>query len=72
MQDDVYLTAAQVRARYGDISDVALWNWLNKRDEGFVKPIYISRRRYWLLRDLEAFEASRARSREVPDVAAMA
>jgi predicted DNA-binding transcriptional regulator AlpA len=57
--DDRYLTAKQVRARYGDVSDMWLWRRL-KDDSRFPKPIEICRRRYWRLSDLLVWERSRA------------
>ena len=39
------ITATQVRALCGDISDMTLWRWINERD--FPKPVYIARRRFW-------------------------
>jgi predicted DNA-binding transcriptional regulator AlpA len=42
-----YLRAAQVRARYGGISDMTLWRWLNSPTLGFPKPIRIRRDRLW-------------------------
>lgn len=36
-----------VRELCGGVSDMTLWRWLNERDIGFPKPIYIAGRRYW-------------------------
>jgi hypothetical protein len=53
------LTAAQVKRRYGGVSD--LWLWRRLRDEsGFPKPIFICRRRFWRLSALIAWERSRS------------
>ena len=52
-----YLTAAQVRARFGNISDMSLWRWINSSQLNFPKPIYINRRRFFredLVLDWEA------------------
>jgi hypothetical protein len=52
---------AQVRSRYGGVSDM----WVERRlkgDLGFPKPVYISKRRYWRLDDLITWERSLARS----------
>jgi hypothetical protein len=61
---DVFLTAKQVRARYGDASDMWIWRQLHKAKDGlFPKPLVINTRRYWRLSELETYErlmASRA------------
>src|SRR5262245_26005409 len=53
--DDKFLSAAQVRARYGGVSDM----WLSRRlrdDSGFPSPMVIEGRRFWKLSDLVAWE----------------
>src|SRR5688572_30119069 len=55
-----YLSAAQVRIRYGGVSDMALWRWLHDRDLGFPAPIRIKGRRFWLVSSLIAWELTRA------------
>jgi predicted DNA-binding transcriptional regulator AlpA len=54
-----YLNAAQVRTRYGGVSDMALWRWLHDEDLGFPKPFRINRRRFWKVSDLTAWERTR-------------
>jgi predicted DNA-binding transcriptional regulator AlpA len=54
-----YLNAAQVRTRYGGVSDMALWRWLQDGDLGFPKPIRINRRRFWKASDLTTWERRR-------------
>ena len=53
----IFLTARQVRARYGGVSH--LWIFRKQRDHGF--PMHATRfggqRRHWLLSDLEEWEA---------------
>ncbi len=44
-QPNRYLTATQVRARFGDISDMTLWRWLQDETLAFPKPMVIKRRR---------------------------
>jgi len=44
----IYLNAAQVRTRYGGMSDMALWRWLQDETLGFPKPLVINNRRFWL------------------------
>jgi predicted DNA-binding transcriptional regulator AlpA len=51
-----YLTAAQVRARFGGISDMSLWRWLQDEQLGFPRPLIINRRRFFRLDQIEAFE----------------
>jgi hypothetical protein len=54
---EVYLTAPQVRQRYGNKSDMWLWRML--RDEpNFPRPTIIRRQRYFRLRDLVAYETA--------------
>ena len=52
----VYLTSKQVRERYGGISDMSLWRWLNNPALSFPKPLVINRRRFFALSGLEKFE----------------
>jgi hypothetical protein len=61
--NDVFLSAAQVRRRYGGVSDMTLHRWLRNLDLGFCRPIMISKRRYWRLSDLEEFERRRVGER---------
>lgn len=51
----IFLPSAAVRARYDDASDM----WIDRRlkdDSGFPKPIYIAKRRFWRVTDLETWE----------------
>ena len=64
-----YLTAGQLRARYGGRSDM----WLDrimKRDAAFPRPISIGRYRYWDLGAIEAYDRNVAAKRDPRDVAA--
>ncbi|MBW7968617.1 hypothetical protein [Bradyrhizobium sp. BR 10289] len=54
----LYLSAAQVRQRYGNISDMTLWRWL--KNNSFPAPRKINGRRYWDAADLDAWDAGRA------------
>lgn len=56
-----YLTASNVRKRYGDISDMTLWRWLNDPKLHFPRPIVINRRRLFPRAELETWERARAR-----------
>ena len=55
-------TAASVRARYDDISDMTLWRWLQDEELDFPKPILIKGRRYWRLSDLDTWDKAQAAS----------
>jgi predicted DNA-binding transcriptional regulator AlpA len=59
-QDEVFLTAPQVRRRYGGLSDMALWRWLNNPALGFPQPVDIGGRRYFKLSELQKFETQAA------------
>jgi predicted DNA-binding transcriptional regulator AlpA len=59
-QDEVFLPAPQVRRRYGNISDMALWRWLNDPELGFPQPVDIGGRRYFRLSQLQEFETQAA------------
>jgi predicted DNA-binding transcriptional regulator AlpA len=52
---EVFLTAPQVRQRYGNKSDMWLWRVLREEPE-FPKPIVIRKQRYFRLCDLIAYE----------------
>ena len=67
MTDGVFLSAAQVRRRYGDVSDMTLWRWQNHPTMDFPTPTYFGRLRFWRIADLEAWEAQQpgAQPREV-------
>ncbi len=54
-----YLTANQVRQRYGGISDMTLWRWMHDARVGFPRPVVIQRRRYWPEHDIQDFDRRR-------------
>jgi predicted DNA-binding transcriptional regulator AlpA len=54
------LTAKEVRQRFGGISDMSLWRWLDSETLNFPKPIYVMRRRFWEADAIEAFIARQA------------
>jgi hypothetical protein len=60
-ESDAYLSARDVRRRYGDRSDTSLWRWVRDPNLQFPKPIYIQKFRYWRLADLIAWEQSLSR-----------
>ena len=55
--DSEFLTAAQLMARYG-VSHM----WLIRRmaKDGFPKPVYFGRLRFWRRTDVEQWERSKA------------
>jgi hypothetical protein len=64
MADRIYLNSKQVRARYGNISDMSLWRWVRSPTMGFPAPIRINRIKFWDEAELDAFDA-RVVQREV-------
>jgi hypothetical protein len=54
--NDIFLTGPQVKARYGNVSDMAIHRWLNHATMNFPRPIYIGERKYWRLSALVAYE----------------
>lgn len=70
MGNDSFLTARQVMARYGGMSNMTLWRWVNQDKCGFPQPIYVNRRRLWSLSAIEAWERSQAREKARPSKAA--
>jgi predicted DNA-binding transcriptional regulator AlpA len=53
-QSEIYLRAAQVKARYGNCSN----SWIERRtkDSGFPLPVYFGAQRFWRESDLIAWE----------------
>src|SRR5829696_1817488 len=58
--DDVYLSAASQRRRYGNISAMTLWRWERDPRLNYPPPIEINGRKYRSLRALEEWERQRA------------
>lgn len=55
----VYLSAAQVAARYGLTSEKTSWRWA-KADPAFPKPVKLTARCVrWRLADLETWERAK-------------
>jgi hypothetical protein len=52
---EVYLTAPQVRARFGSKSDMWLWRML-REDPKFPRPVVLRSHRYFKLSELVAYE----------------
>jgi hypothetical protein len=52
-----YLTAPQVRTRYGDVTEMCLWRWRNDPKVGFPPPdLCVNNRLYWLETTLITWE----------------
>ena len=45
----------QIRAQFGDISEVTLWRWLKDEALRFPQPIKISGRNYFRADEIEEF-----------------
>jgi hypothetical protein len=62
INDDLgrFLSAAEVKDRYGGASDMWLWRRLHD-SSGFPKPTFISGRRFWRLTALMAWERTQAK-----------
>jgi predicted DNA-binding transcriptional regulator AlpA len=65
-QSDALLTTPQLRARLGGISEMTIWRYERDTEINFPKPIRIKRRKYWRVREVEAFEAWAAREHVTP------
>lgn len=64
MQNDHRLTSAQVRARYGNISEMTLSRWVKDPGLAFPKPEPIRSRNYWSVAELNAWDESRKQQLE--------
>jgi predicted DNA-binding transcriptional regulator AlpA len=63
-----YLSAAQVRTRYGGISDMTLWRWLQDETLRFPRPEWIRRRRFWRADTLAEWDRTHPSAARVPEV----
>ena len=52
----VWVTAKDVRARYGGRSEMTLWRWGRDPDLDFPGCVYINGRRFWDEAELDAFD----------------
>jgi predicted DNA-binding transcriptional regulator AlpA len=59
IDDDVLLTSKHVCARFGDVTVMSLWRWMNDEKIAFPKPLKINNRNYWRLGDLRHWQATR-------------
>jgi predicted DNA-binding transcriptional regulator AlpA len=57
-QSETYLTAPQLRERFGGRSDVWLWRLLKDEQANFPKPVIIRKCRYFPLSEVEAWVAA--------------
>ena len=57
-ESEIYITAPQLRERFGGRSDVWLWRLLNDERANFPKPVIVRRCRYFPLSEIEAWEES--------------
>lgn len=55
-----YLTAKDVMAEFGGICEMTLSRWLADEQLDFPRPIYIKRRRYFGMEDIERFKQKAA------------
>ena len=63
---ETYITAPQLRARFGGRSDVWLWRLLNDNQANFPRPVMVRRQRYFRISEVESWEESnRAKAKEV-------
>jgi predicted DNA-binding transcriptional regulator AlpA len=46
-----------------DVCTRSIDRWLDDPDLGFPQPIYINRRRFWDLAEIESWERNRARAK---------
>lgn len=64
-ESETYITAPQLRVRFGGRSDVWLWRLLNDERANFPKPVIVRSQRYFPLSEVEAWEVShRATSKQ--------
>jgi len=57
-EDDCYLNANQIMARYGQCSH--MWIIRRQADSGFPAAVYFGRNRFWKISDLIAWERKQA------------
>jgi predicted DNA-binding transcriptional regulator AlpA len=62
VDDDTLLTSTQVCARFGGVTTMSLWRWMNDEKTAFPKPVKINNRNYWRLGDLRIWQACRPQS----------
>jgi predicted DNA-binding transcriptional regulator AlpA len=60
MQEDNLITSAQLKARYGNISDMTLHRWERDERMSFPQPLRINKRKYFSLSQIVEWEKRRA------------
>ncbi|WIJ26616.1 helix-turn-helix transcriptional regulator [Devosia sp. RR2S18] len=58
-----YLTSAQVRHRFGDISPMSLWRWSNNASLAFPQPMKIMGRNLYKESDIIAWEEAQQKAK---------
>lgn len=59
--DETLLTAKQICARFGGISQMTLWRWLGSDVVRFPKPILcVNKRRFWSTESIRRWMAERS------------
>jgi predicted DNA-binding transcriptional regulator AlpA len=62
---DIFLTARDMRRRYGNVSDMWLYRREHGGDCGFPKPIRICGRRFWRLSQVVQWENQQISSQQL-------
>ena len=57
-----YLSTAQVRERYGNVSEMTIWRWRHDSELGFPEPDPIRKRNYWRSDRLDAWDEARKKA----------
>ena len=65
--DTEYFTARRTCERYGSITSMTLWRWINDEAMDFPPPYYFGRIRFWKLAELQAWEAKQPRRKTDPE-----
>jgi predicted DNA-binding transcriptional regulator AlpA len=65
--NDRYLTAAEVRQRYGNCTDVTIWRWIRDPRVAFPSPVKLGAGglNYWWLPTLREWETRRSEKQVV-------
>ena len=68
--DGEFITARQTCQRYGGMTDMTLWRWINDPAMGFPRPYYFGRIRFWKMAELLDWEKIQPRDkRREPEAA---
>jgi predicted DNA-binding transcriptional regulator AlpA len=69
--EDILITAAQLKRRWGQVSDMFLWRKL-RDDPNFPRPLLMggkNSRRFWYLSEIVAYERTLIARKEMTDAA---